>query len=375
MANKKERIPVVVGEPLSRDIYSMDGSVLLVSAGTIVTREMVTRLANWIVEEAPRLGGEREKKLPPTSNRDIILKKLEFDQIVSDKTRDELEKGVNDFFDRVGDRVGDKDKKVDMKRLEGAVAMMIDETPDNPDVPLRLSELKRHAEIVYNHSIECGIMASFVATALNFPTPEVNSFTLSVVLHDVGYLSLPTHLLEMKQPVYQEDSEQIRQHPQHGWDMLKRVPGIEPLALMIAIGHHVYADGTGYPDEINFNDLPRLVHLAQVIDNFESLTSSHSYRVAYTMHDAVKLLLSQRDKYHPWALENFVRVVGIFPISTFVKLNTGEVGVVVRNNPDNLFLPEVKLAMDQAGKFYTEEIIVNLLGEPVRKIVKVVDKV
>ncbi|MEW6201086.1 MAG: HD domain-containing phosphohydrolase [bacterium] len=368
---KKERIPVVVGDPLSQDIFSMDGSLLLASAGTIVTREMVIRLANWIVEEEPRLAGEREKKLPPSSTREVVLKKLDFDQIVSDKTRTELEKGVNDFFGRVGS----SDKKVDMKRLEDSVARMIDETPDNPDVPMRLFELKRQAEVIYNHSVECGIMASFVAAALNYPTHEVNSFALSMMLHDVGFLALPTHLLEMKQQPFGDDLVQIRQHPRHGWDMLKKVSGVELLTMMIAIGHHVYGDGTGYPDEINFNDLPRLVHLAQVIDNFESLTSSLSYRPAYTMHDAVKLLLSQRNKYQPWALENFVRVVGIFPISTFVKLNTGEVGVVVRNNPGNLFLPEVKLVMDPLEKLYSEEIIVNLVDEPVRKITKVVEKV
>ena len=68
-------------------------------------------------------------------------------------------------------------------------------------------------------------------------------------------------------------------------------------------------------------------------------------------------------------------MIGIYPISTFVQLNTGEVGVVVRNNQDGLFLPEVKLVLDQAGKQYTKEIIVNLLEEQDRIITGVRDAV
>lgn len=359
-----------VGEPFKDELLSQDGAVTLIGAGTVVTREMVQRLSNWITAEEPRAVIEREKK-PVESTRDTILRKLEFDQIVSEKTRGELEKGVGDFFGRAGN----KEKKLDIKGLEDAVAALVDETPDNPDVPLRLFELKQHAEIIYNHSIECGVMASFVATALGYPAHDVTSFSLSMMLHDVGYLSLPGDIMEMKRLPSLEETEQIRRHPRNGFDMLKRVPGIEPLALMTALGHHVSADGTGYPDGVDFHEMPSLVHLASLINDFESLISPRPTQRAINMHDAVKLILSRRDRYHPAAVENFVKVIGIFPISTFVTLNTGEAGVVVRNNPGNLFLPEVKLVQDPAGKLYSKEIIVNLSNEPVRKIMKVQERV
>jgi HD-GYP domain-containing protein (c-di-GMP phosphodiesterase class II) len=371
MGRVQKKTTVVVGEPLPKDIYSSDGSVLVVRAGTIVTREMVSRLANWIMEEEPRLPVEREKRVVNTVNRDTILKKLEFDQIVSEKTRKELEKGVDNLFKNIG-KVS---KKLNIAELEDAVSAMVEETPDNPDVPLKLSELKKHATQVFNHSVECGIIASFVATSLNYPAEVVTSFSLSMMFHDIGMLSLPSDILDMNRPLTQEEWQLIRQHPRLGWDILKNVPGIEPLNLMIAIGHHVKADGTGYPDEIEFNDLPPLVHLAVIINHFEALTSSRPYRRSYSMHDTIKLMLETREVYHPAVLESFIKVVGIYPISTFVRLNTGEIGVVVRNNPENLFLPEIKLVMDPASKLYSREIVVNLLSEPVRKIVKVAEKV
>jgi hypothetical protein len=67
--------------------------------------------------------------------------------------------------------------------------------------------------------------------------------------------------------------------------------------------------------------------------------------------------------------------VGIFPISTFVQLSSGEIGVVTRNNQDNLFLPEVKLVLDPAGKQYSKEILVNLSTDTYRYIVSALNSI
>lgn len=369
MARKK--IKVVVGDWMPEDILSDDGTKLLITKGTLVTREMVEKLGNWIYEEEPSLPVERKKVLPKESKKDSILKKLDFEQIVSQKTRKELEEGVDVFFGQIQK----KDRKLDVESLQETIFKLVDGVPDNADVPLRMRELERRATHIFNHSTECGIIASFVASSLNYPPGVVNTFSLAMTLHDIGILTLPKSLLEMNGLLTEELRVKIREHSRRGWDILKEVPGIDPLIQMVVLGHHVHADGTGYPKNIDFNDLPPLVHLATIISNYESLISWRPYRRAYSMHDAIKLLFIHRDKYHPGALESFVKVVGIFPISTFVRLNTGEVGVVVRNNQENLFLPEVKLVMNPGGQPYSQEIIVNLLNERDREIVKVEEQI
>lgn len=366
-----DKIKVVVGEAVGADIVSPDGFRVLVGKGTIITRELVAKLSNWIVEEEPSLPVERKKVLPKENKQDAILKRLEFEQIISEKTRKELVTNVDGFFKQIGKQ----DQKLDVSSLEETIAKMVDDMPDNPDVPLRMSELKRRATHIFNHSVECGIIASFVASALNYSPEIVNTFSLSMMLHDIGILTLPQEILQMKTPLSQDELKLVRQHPQRGWNILKEVPGIEPITQMIVLGHHVHADGSGYPDGINFGELPFLVHMATIISNYESLISWRPYRRAYNMHDAIKLLLIMRDRYHPAALESFIRVVGVFPISTFVRLNTGEIGVVVRNNPENLFLPEIKLVMNPGGQVYSQEVIVNLLSDTDREIVKVEERV
>ncbi|HPN95493.1 MAG TPA: HD domain-containing protein [bacterium] len=372
MNDADKRIQVVVGEPLSRDILSMDGAMVLAAKGTMVTQDMLRRLANWIVEEDPRQPSEiRERKPASNKMRDEIIKKLEFDDIVSQKTRENIEKGIGGFFQQIGD----SKNNISISHIENSIAELVDGAPDHPDVPLKLMQLRTHSSYLFQHSIECGIIGSFIASSLNYTQREISSFSLAMMIHDTGVLSIPESIVNKPGKLSQDETLLIQGHPVEGWNKIKRIPGIDPIALMIAIGHHISADGTGYPDTVDFNDLPSLVHLASIIDHFEALTSERPFRPAFALHDAIKVILSQRDKYHPAAIENFISVVGIFPISTFVQLSSGEVGVVTRNNQENLFLPEVKLVLDPTGKQYSKEILVNLLTDTYRHIVAALNNI
>lgn len=368
MAKKQqEKVAIQVGMPISQDVYSTEKGMLILKQGTIITREMVTRLANWIVEEEPRIPGERVKRAINDKSAEAILKKLDFEEVVSEKTREEVEKNASDLFENIGRET----ENIDTSGLLDAIAQMVSEAPDDPDVPLKLFEMKQLASHVYKHSVNCSIMASYIAKSLNYTPRDAVVFSLSMMLHDIGTFSLPVELIDMKRALSREERDLLKQHPARGWKLLKNVPGIEPVTQMIVLGHHVTADGKGYPANISFHDLPQQAHLACIISHFEKLTSPRFDGQSYIQHDAIKILLANRHRYHPAALDSFVRIVGLFPVSTFVRLNTNEIGVVVHNNPENLFLPEVKLVIDPTGAHYSKEIIVNLLNEPDRIITNV----
>ena len=375
MAQQPKKIKVVKGEPLSRDVTSMDGSIVLCKAGTIVTQELLDRLSNWIVEEKPRDYSLPETPAPPKQDkqqqRDRILKRMEFAEVVSRKTQEQLSQQTTDFFSRVGKG----EQNVNLASLEDAIGALVEETPDDPDAPVKLFELKAHASYMYEHSIQCGILGAFIATNLNYPQKQINAFATAMMLHDTGILDVPSDLLDRRDNLQGDERQRITSHTVKGFEILKNVQGLDPLAPVIAMGHHVLADGTGYPADVDFHDLPPLVHLSVIINQFESLTAERPYRPAMPMYDAVKFFLTNRNKYHPGALENFLKVVGVYPISTFVKLNTGETGVVVRNNQENLFLPEIKLVMDPGGSEYSREIIVNLMSESDRQIATVMNEI
>jgi HD-GYP domain-containing protein (c-di-GMP phosphodiesterase class II) len=367
MAKQREKIEVFEGQVLETALLSDDGGTVLCKAGTIMTPDLIRRLSNWVVRVEPGKKKQDEDETAPAGrvNRDEILRRLEFEEIVSQKTRERAESSQGEFFDKV--RAGQGGLSLDA--IEDAVAAMVEETPDDPDVPVKLFEMKQHSSYMYQHCMECGVMGSFIATNLKYPHKDVMGFAMALMLHDVGILTVPDSVLTKKTALTAEEWALVRGHSERGFEALKKVPGMDPLALMTAMGHHVYADGSGYPESVDFNDLPPLVHLAVVINDFETLTAQHGpFRQAANLHDGVSILLRHRHRYHPTAIEQFVRVIGFYPISTFVQLNTGETGVVVRNNPDNLFLPEIKMVLDPDGAEFKKEIIVNLFEDSERRI-------
>jgi HD-GYP domain-containing protein (c-di-GMP phosphodiesterase class II) len=367
MPRERDKIEVFEGQVLESALLSDDGATVLCKAGTIMTPDLIRRLSNWVVKIEPGKKKAEEEDAAPAHrvNRDEILRRLEFEEIVSQKTREHAEKTQGEFFDKVqGGR-----EALSLDAIEDAVAAMVEETPDDPDVPLKLFEMKQHSSYMYQHCMQCGVMGSFVATNLKYPYKDVMGFAMALMVHDIGILTVPEQVLTKKSGLTDEEWAMIRGHCERGFEVLKKVLGIDPLALMVCMGHHMYADGSGYPEGVEFNDLPPLVHLAVIINDFETLTAEYqSFKRAANLHDAMAILLRNRHRYQPAALEQFVRVVGFFPITTFVELDTGETGVVTRNNPDNLFLPEIKLVLDPSGAEYKKEIIVNLLEESDRRI-------
>lgn len=362
MPGPRVKVEVYEGQVLDRAIMSEDGRVILCKAGTIMTPALIQRLSNWVIRvERGKKTGEQESQAPAANiNRDEILRRLDFDEIVSQKTRGDVEEKQEQVFGRIAQG----ESVMSLNDIEDAISAMVEETPDDPNVPVKLFELKQHSSYMYSHCMECGVLASFVATNLKYPHQDVVAFSTAMMLHDVGILTVPNELLTKKTPLTREEWAMIVAHCERGFEVLKNVAGVEPLTLIVTMGHHTYADGTGYPETVDFAELPMLAHIAAVINDFESLTAEYQpFERAASPHGAVKILMQRHARYHPTALEQFVRVVGIFPIATFVEINTGDTGVVVRNNPENLFLPEVKLVTDPNGNEYKKEIIVNLIDE------------
>ena len=361
MSKKREKIEVYEGQVLEHDIKSED-KIVLCKAGTIMTPALIRRLSNWVYQIEP--GKKKKDQAAPAASggikRDEILHRLDFDEIVSQENRENLEEKQGQLFDRIMHGEG----VTSIESIEDAVSAMVEATPDDPNVPVKLFELQQHSSYMYSHCMECGVLASFVATNLKYPQREVVAFSTAMMLHDVGILTVPDELLTKTTPLTDEEWVMILAHCERGYEVLKKVRGVDPLTLMVTMGHHKYADGTGYPEFVDFTDLPMLAHISAVINDFESLTASYQrFERAASPHGAVKILMTRRARYHPTALEQFIRVIGIFPIATFVMLNTGDTGVVVRNNTENLFLPEIKLVTDPGGSDYKKEIIVNLFDE------------
>lgn len=135
------------------------------------------------------------------------------------------------------------------------------------------------------------VYAAGLARALNMSPSDIQGVKTAALLHDIGKLAVPEHILSKPGPLTQEEFQKIRIHPQVGADIISAVPFPYPVAPLI-LSHHERWDGKGYPRGLKGEEIPLGARILSVVDYYDALTSERPYHKAMT-HEAALALLSQ----------------------------------------------------------------------------------
>ncbi len=135
------------------------------------------------------------------------------------------------------------------------------------------------------------VYATSLARLLGMNDNEIQGVKTAALLHDIGKLAVPEHILSKPGPLSHEEFQKIRIHPQVGAEIISAVPFPYPVAPLI-LSHHERWDGKGYPQGLRAEDIPLGARILSVVDYFDALTSERPYHKAMT-HEAALLLLQQ----------------------------------------------------------------------------------
>jgi diguanylate cyclase (GGDEF)-like protein/putative nucleotidyltransferase with HDIG domain len=128
------------------------------------------------------------------------------------------------------------------------------------------------------------VYAAGLARAFGLPEDEVQGVRTAALLHDIGKLAVPEHILAKPGPLTPEEFQKVRIHAQVGAEILEGVPFPYPVTPLI-LGHHERWDGGGYPKGLKGTDIPLGARILAVADYFDSLRSDRPYHKALP-HDA-----------------------------------------------------------------------------------------
>lgn len=142
-----------------------------------------------------------------------------------------------------------------------------------------------------SHIRRVQVYAAGLAKALGMSEQEIQGVKTAALLHDIGKLAVPEHILSKPGPLTQEEFQKIRIHPQVGAEIISAVPFPYPVAPLI-LSHHERWDGRGYPQGLRGEDIPLGARILTVVDYFDALTSDRPYHRAMD-HDAALALLGQ----------------------------------------------------------------------------------
>jgi diguanylate cyclase (GGDEF)-like protein/putative nucleotidyltransferase with HDIG domain len=133
------------------------------------------------------------------------------------------------------------------------------------------------------------VYATGMAHELQLSDPEIQGIKTAALLHDIGKLAVPEHILSKPGPLTQEEFQKIRIHPQVGAEIIAAVPFPYPVAPLI-MSHHERWDGKGYPQGLAGQDIPLGARILTIVDYYDAVTTDRPYHKALSRENAIALL-------------------------------------------------------------------------------------
>jgi putative nucleotidyltransferase with HDIG domain len=156
-----------------------------------------------------------------------------------------------------------------------------------------------HIRRVQTHAVE-------LATALGVKDASlIRAIEAAALLHDIGKLGVPEHILNKPGRLTEAEFEQMKLHATIGADILSAIEFPDPVVPIVR-HHHENWDGTGYPDRLIGSNIPIGARILSVVDCFDALTSDRPYRRRLTDQQALDILKDRRGSmYDPWVVDAF----------------------------------------------------------------------
>ena len=145
------------------------------------------------------------------------------------------------------------------------------------------------------------------AVTLGLSYSDTNNSVMAGLLHDIGKIGVPDHVLLKQGKLTDEEFELIKKHPEFGWMALKSVREFEEVSLML-LHHHERIDGGGYPGKLKGAQIPLGAKIIAVSDSYDALTTNRPYRTARSQGEALEELVRCRGtQFEPEVLDAFVK--------------------------------------------------------------------
>jgi HD-GYP domain-containing protein (c-di-GMP phosphodiesterase class II) len=275
--------------------------------------------------------------------------------------------------------------EIPAKMIEEVVDNFISDIRQNSDSFLNLLDLYDMDDYTYTHSINVAAISILLGFSLGLEGDKIHTVGIAGLLHDIGKTLISEKIIEKAASLNDEEWKILRNHPIYGYNILRGTKSFGPLIENAILCHHENYNGGGYPFGINSEKQEIYSQIISIADVFDAMTSKRPYKEATPFYDAFTYFMENSGKkFNPNFAQVFLRDMSkklneepIYPVNSFVLLNTGEIAYVVGHRVSpfslrpiiNIFLAP---GMRERGidKLSKHPIQIDLEGDYSRFIVK-----
>jgi len=249
---------------------------------------------------------------------------------------------------------------IDSNAAQGVVQNLAQAVAHNRNALLALTSLKNFDNYSFTHMVNVSVLTMTQARTLGIDGPLLREFGLAALMHDIGKVRVPASILKKPERLSDEEFRIMKRHPVDGAEILRRTLDLPPLAPLVAFEHHLRLDGSGYP-AVERKSLDLATMLTMISDVYDAMRSLRVYQQSLP-NERVLAVLKRNDgqQFDQHLVRRFVQLLGIYPVGTAVRLDTGDIAVVVRTNAGDPHRPRVRVVVSEKGESYPRPYDIDL---------------
>ncbi len=309
-----------------------------------------------------RIAGLKEEALDDQFSEFIVFHSIE-DEDLKLKARKVYNQAVDIVKNVISEvRMGRIPKADDVKAV---VDNMVDMVLKDKQTMLGLSLIKSYDDYLFYHSVNVTILSLALGETLNLKGELLKEMGTAAMLHDIGKVSIDPKIVLKPDKLSDEEWEQMKKHPVTGYETLKKMEGLSEVVLKVALEHHMKYNLSGYPEVVkDYKPHPASMILS-ICDCYDAMTTHRVYQRCHEPREALEFMTKMAGiSFEPNYLKAFIKMLGIYPQGTMVKLSTGETGIVTTPNPSSPDEPIVKVISDIFGNRLESPKFYNLSKKP-----------
>ncbi|MBU0549646.1 MAG: HD domain-containing protein [Candidatus Omnitrophica bacterium] len=227
-------------------------------------------------------------------------------------------------------------------------------------------------DFLYYHVVNVCIISILLAKVLNYNSSELVELGAAAIFHDIG-LSRYRDIISQPRRLNLHEYNKVKEHVVTGMEILEKIrPQPGGHVFEVINQEHERFDGSGYPRGIENGNISEYAQIVGLSDVYEAMIHVRPYRDKYSPLEAIKMILGSKKTFDNKLVKVLIEEIGIFPMGTFVRLNTKEIGEVIKGNAALPLRPLVKIQLDSSGRRLNSTRQINLADSPTVYIMEVV---
>lgn len=344
----------------AEDVYSLNGQ-LLVPIGTPLTDAMLHQMK---IHSIRSVNIDDHPKAAPTASghtSDIPeeVRKARVEHIKEYKKA--YSEGLSQFEVAINNLVMNN-TDLDMDTILKQTLSVLSPTGRHSSILEMLVFMKEYNTSIYAHSINVSLLCNMLAHWLNYSEEDCQMAAACGMFHDIGKLTLPEEILQRRGPLTDEEKKLVNTHCEKGYELLSK-SSVDETVKLAALMHHELCDGSGYPRNLQSEEIDRFAKIVTICNIYDAMTSERPYRKPISPFAVIEYFeVTGLSKFDTRPILVFLENTVNTYLNSTVQLNDGTTAQVVFINKGRLGRPIVKsgekfIDLSQRTDLHIQEIL------------------